>query len=196
MADCPAHWALCGGWAVDAWLGRVSRDHGDVDVSIFHDDQRALFEHLVSGWELVAHDHNVPDATTDPWTGRWLDLPAHVHARPVGAGQPLGEELDPGADGFRLDIQLGERVGEEWVLTREPYVAVPLAGSIVDSAWGVPVVAPAVLLAFKALELRPRDEQDFAALLPHLTGDERAALARAVAQIDAAHPWLKELSPS
>ena len=34
-------WALCGGWAVDAWLGRVTREHLDVDLSVFEEDQAA-----------------------------------------------------------------------------------------------------------------------------------------------------------
>src|SRR5687767_9983409 len=73
-------WALCGGWAVDAWLGRQTRDHGDIDINIFEPDQRAIFDHL-AGWPLVAHDQLVDDqATKDPWDGRPLVLPAHVHA--------------------------------------------------------------------------------------------------------------------
>jgi hypothetical protein len=49
MSSFPAPWALCGGWAIDAWLGRQTREHGDVDVSVFLQDQRALFEHLRAG---------------------------------------------------------------------------------------------------------------------------------------------------
>ena len=47
--------------------------------------------------------------------------------------------------------------------------------------------------AFKALELRPKDQQDFEAMLPQLTPLQQAALRSAISQIDAAHPWLKEL---
>lgn len=39
-------WALCGGWAVDAWIGRITRDHGDIDVSVFVQEQGLLFEDL------------------------------------------------------------------------------------------------------------------------------------------------------
>ena len=71
-------WFLCGGWASDAWLGRQTREHGDVDIAVLHHDQRAIFEHL-AGWALVAHDPNVADNTTESWNGRHLDLPAHIH---------------------------------------------------------------------------------------------------------------------
>ena len=29
-------WSLCGGWAADAWLGRQTRDHADIDIAVFH----------------------------------------------------------------------------------------------------------------------------------------------------------------
>jgi len=194
MSTFPAHWAICGGWAIDAWLGRTTREHVDVDVSVFHDDYRALFDHLSPNWQLIAHDPNVPDATTEPWTGRRLGLPGHVHARRYGTYAALGEELNPTEAGFGLDIELGERSGNEWVLSREPYVVVPLAGNVAMSPWGIPMVTPEVLLAFKALEVRSKDQQDFEAMLPHLTSHQRAALRTSVAQIDAVHPWLKQLA--
>lgn len=53
-------WMLSGGWAVDAWLGRPTREHGDVDITVFHHDQRAVFDHF-PGWALVGHDPNVAD---------------------------------------------------------------------------------------------------------------------------------------
>lgn len=58
-------WCLCGGWAADAWLGRRTREHWDVDIAVFHGDQRAVFEDL-AGWVLVGHDPNVPEDTTEP----------------------------------------------------------------------------------------------------------------------------------
>ena len=194
MSTFPAHWALCGGWAVDSWLGRISRDHGDVYISVFQDDQRALFDHLRHGWELIAHDPNVPDTTTDPWTGRWLDLPGHVHARPKGAGKPVSGTLNsPDDAGFRLDIQICDREGDEWLISRDLGIAIPVADCVRVSPWGTPTVVPEVLLAFKALERRPQDEQDFDALLPRLTKDQRGRLRNAIRTIDGAHPWLNAL---
>ena len=53
MASFPADWYLCGGWGVDAWLGRQTRDHHDIEVAIFTEDQPAVFEHI-AGWGLKA----------------------------------------------------------------------------------------------------------------------------------------------
>jgi len=83
----------------------------------------------------------------------------------------------------------------------EPRVAMPLAGCIRQSGWGLPTVAPEVILFFKATlyvgtknHLRPRDEADFAALLPLLTDEQRAWLREAVSSVYVGeHPWLRRL---
>jgi Aminoglycoside-2''-adenylyltransferase len=49
-------WALCGGWAVDAWLGQQTRDHHDIDLAAFEHDQVAIYNHhpcLMAQGELL-----------------------------------------------------------------------------------------------------------------------------------------------
>jgi hypothetical protein len=188
MSDFPAPWALCGGWAVDAWLGGQSREHGDIDVSVFVQDQQALFGHL-SGWQMVAHDpHNL---ATVRWEGRPLGLPGHLHCRP-----DTGEALPDTAiltkeQGFVLDVELGDRSGDRWLLSREPRISLQLGGAVQQSPWGLPTVIPPVLLFFKSRDLRRRDKLDFAALLPRLSDEQRDWLRGVIAT--AGHPWLTEI---
>jgi hypothetical protein len=190
MSGFPAPWALCGGWAIDAWLGRQTRDHGDVDFLVF--DQRALFDYL-GGWQLIAHDTEVDGDTAEPWNGRPLTLPAHIHGR-LDRGEGLPENgIALPQDGFVLDIQLNERSGGEWILSREPRISLPLEDSIRRSSWGVPTVVPEVLLFYKAGELRRRDKLDFLTILPNLAGEQREWLRSAISLVG--HPWLSQLSP-
>jgi len=199
MSTFAAGWSLCGGWAVDAWLGRQTREHGDLDITVFHNDQPALFAHL-AGWNLIAHDPNVVGDTTEPWDGRRLDLPAHIHARP-GDGQNL-EVLNawvrsPAAqprDGLNIEFILNERSGRDWILSSDPRLTLPVRRSARRSAWGVPTVVPEVVLFYKAGDSRPRDEADFRALLPHLGEAERHWLRAAIVLAFPGHRWLKELA--
>lgn len=186
-------WSLCGGWAVDAWLGRQTRDHVDVDISVFQVDQRALFDHL-AGWQLIAHDPNVAGDTTEPWNRRRLDLPAHIH---VTAKEASVDPTSGQAAGvFNLDVQLNERAGRHWIFSREPHITLPLRKSV-RSVYGLPTLVPEVLLFYKAKGwgLRPHDEFDFLALHPHLTESQRCWLAEAISLIHPDHhPWLTQLS--
>ncbi len=198
MSAFRAPWALCGGWAIDAWLGRQTRDHADVDISVFADDQRVLFDHL-AGWQLVAHDlHD----THQPWDGRRLDLPNHIQAR-LDAGERLADRVDAAPQQrFSLDIQLNERSDADWILSRQPRISLPLRKGVQQSPWGLPTVVPEVLLFFKATAyagtpnyMRPRDRQDFLALKPRLSKEQRNWLREAISVVDAEHPWLSQLCP-
>ena len=178
MTSFKAPWFLIGGWAVDAWLGRQSRDHGDVDIGYFRDSERAVFRHL-AGWHMAAHDS--PDADhDDPWDGHVLDFPAHIHAR-----KP---------DWPELDLNANEREGDQWIINREPRMAVRIGDAVRESGWGLPTLTPEVVLWHKGrADIRERDHHDFAALLPLLDGRQRAWLADALPAISPVHPWLSEV---
>ena len=192
MSAFRAPWALCGGWAIEAWLGRHTREHVDVDIAVFIQDQQALLDHL-AGWQLVAHDAEVDDGTAQAWHGRPLNVPGHLHGR-LNTGEGLPDRVDAATDqGFSLDIQLNDRSGDEWILSRQPRISLPLRDGVQQSPWGLPTVVPEVLLFFKACELRRRDKLDFLALLPHLTQEQRDWLRSAISLVG--HPWLSQLSP-
>lgn len=207
MSTYPRPWALCGGWAVDAWLGRVTRDHGDVDITVFHDDQRALFEHLAD-WNLVAHDADEPQAT-EPWDGRALALPAHIHARPPGAENAelvrrwVTPPYSQANDGRDIEFILNEHRDGAWLLNAEPRAAVTRDVCVPDSPWAVPAFAPEVIAFFKAtaylgqgkLWARPHDVSDFEQLFALLQREQREWLRGSVAAAYPRHPWLPDLVP-
>lgn len=198
-----ARWVLCGGWAADSWLGGPTREHGDVDIAVFHRDQRAIFEHF-HGWALVGHDPNVPGDTSEQWNGRQLDLPAHIHVPRLGTSLSTSTTVTHPVVEF--EFLLNEGSDRDWVLNGELDVVLPLADAVQTSAWGMPTAVPEVILFFKAgggltrAELaeatrlyRAHDEQDFLALLPTLTDSQRSWLRSAIRKIHAEHPWLARL---
>lgn len=188
MSTFASDWFLCGGWAADSWLGRQTRDHHDLDIAIFQEDQAALYDHL-RGWRLVGHDNSVDDDSKELWDARWLELPAHIHAH--------------SEDGFQLEIIVNGRAGGEWVLNDAPRIARPLAECVSASPWGLPTLAPEVILYYKAYmpvwrdtprePPRPHDELDFAALVPTLSNEQRAWLHASLSLVEPAHPWLAAL---
>lgn len=198
-------WAMCGGWAIDAWLGRRTREHGDFDICVFDDDQQRLFEHL-SDWHLIAHDAAMAGNSRDLWDGRRLQLPAHLHARPADERslellmQWVTTPFTTTKDGLDLDIQFNRRDGGEWLFSPHPRVALPLERATAPLRPGLPTAVPHVLLFYKATaywgqEGHPRshDLSDFLALLPLLERDALRWLGDAIAALVPGHPWLEHL---
>jgi len=199
FATFPAPWALCGGWAVDAWLGRITRDHFDVDITVFGSDQGRLRKHL-GGWTLIPHDAVVPDSK-EPWDRRELVLPAHIHAAEdaeVALAWVTSPHLPP-AEPIKLDLQLNERGADGWLLHPEPRVACAVERATAESRWGLPTVVPEVLAFYKATAYfddprfvgrRAQDEADFRALADLLGPDAASWLRVAVEAARPGHPWL------
>lgn len=206
MSKFPLPWALCGGWGVDSWLGRVTREHGDIDISVFEKDQRALFDYLAE-WNLVAHDEAEPQAK-EQWTGRALVLPAHLHAREPGAAnaelvrQWVTPPYTQANDGRDFEFIINEGTGADWLLKADPSIAVPFAEAVRESPWGLPTATPEVLAFFKAtayfgqkrLWARPHDISDFNALVPLLEPARRRWLHDSIAALHPDHPWLVQIN--
>ena len=54
VAELPMPWFVAGGWAIDLYVGRVTRDHSDVDLVIARSDQRAAYDHLGDRtWSMI-----------------------------------------------------------------------------------------------------------------------------------------------
>lgn len=200
MSGYPGRWAFCGGWAVDCWLGRVTRSHLDVDVCVFIEDQEALFAHFAD-WNLVAHDARTPE-NRDLWTGRPLEMPAHIHGRPPGeenrrlVTQWVTPPHKNARDGLDFDFEFNERADDAWVLSPEHGIAVPFEEAIIE-ADGVRVASPEVLAFYKATAYhgnprynRPHDEADFEALLPLLGTESRERVGRWISAVHSGHPWV------
>jgi hypothetical protein len=172
-------WVLCGGWAVDAWLGRETRMHLDVDLAIAVEDQRAVLDYL-RGWHVRGHDDE-DDSTTEQWDGRRLAFPGHIHAT--------------SPDGIELDIQLNRWNASRWELSTEPRITLPVTRSSRPTPWGLPAATPDIVLFYKASERpRPHDDLDFQALVPLLSDAERYWLWEAIVLAHPTCPWLPHLS--
>lgn len=176
FAGFPGPWWIAGGYAIELAVGAPYREHGDIDVLLLRRDQLAAHATL-PGWQLWAAD---PPGTLRPW--------------------PAGETLPPyvhdiwcreHADGpWRVQLMLDESEGTDWVSRRDPAVRRPIA-QLGRTAGPVPYLAPEVQLYYKARARRPKDERDFAAVLPLLDPAARSWLATRLAPD---HPWRARLA--
>src|SRR2546426_765256 len=104
MAGYSRPWFVSGGWAVDLFGGRVTREHEDLEVGIFRQDQEALRAYL-AGWELCKAVSGPEGGEWVPWAqGEWIDLPLFQVRAQRADGEPAEFEL------FMNDVS-----GEEWV---------------------------------------------------------------------------------
>lgn len=176
-----APWWVAGGWAIDLWLGRQSRGHEDLDVGILHRDHQAVQAYLIArGWDL--HCAGAAPHTLRPWPpGEQLPPDNHCPWARRNADSPWE---------FQLLINPGDL--SRFVSQRDPTLHLPMHEAVVERS-GFRVLAPQVQLHFKAKQVRPRDEADFANVLPRLDEAARRWLRDALIRTHPGHVWIARL---
>ena len=182
--DLPAPWYVAGGWAIDLFVGQVTREHQDVDILVARDDQRAVFDHFSDRKLLKLIPHpcgRVGQGTIVGWGGEELKLPIH---------QVFADD----SDGERVEVLFGEIDGRVWRSRRDANVKRRLRDAVSISSDGIPFLAPEIVLLFKAPLLREWDDRDFTVALPLMTPEQHKWLADALGRAHRGHPWLRRLA--
>jgi len=175
-------WWVASGWAVDLFLGKVTRLHGDADIAFPRTVQLELQSSLIAkGWTLLAPN----DGKLEPWMlGEALELPRHqAHAyRP---------------DGSFVDLLFSEVSDGLWRFRRNLSIVRTMDRAVMVSADGIPYLAPEIVLLFKsrnhAEDKRLKDREDFEKVAPLLEPERRTWLQWAITVLDLEHPWLERL---
>jgi len=174
----PVLWWISGGHAIDLFVGRPTRPHRDIDVSILRASATRLRPRF-PGWDLrIAHAGSLL-----PWSG--LDpIPAPYNGLWCRrtSGQP-----------WRLQVMLEDGTAERWICRRHPDLAVPMDQAILKNRDEVPYMAPQIQLFMKAKGTRPKEDDDFNVARPLLSRVQDAWLARALQAYYPTHPWLLKM---
>jgi hypothetical protein len=185
-------WFVAGGWAIDLYLQQGSRNHKDVDITVFRQDQLIIQKYLMdSGWKLWKY---IGDSeAVEPWLpGEKLELPDRgIYA------QPANTEIRS------VDILLSERKGEQWWYHRDARITHPVKTVGLRLVLDIPFLSPEIVLLFKAHHLysddssslrhQQTDEADFQAVHKVLTAKRRTWLEKAIQLLYPDHPWIKYL---
>ena len=156
----------------------MTRPHADVELAIFRSDQSLLHRHF-RGWTF----EKIVDGQGQVWSEtERLELPVHeIHARSTD-GPPRA-----------IEFLLNERDADNWIFRRDSSITLKLHRAVVRSAAGLPVLAPEVVLLFKAKSPRAKDECDFRSACAAMNASQRQWLRDGIAVCHPGHSWLESL---
>ena len=182
FVDVRAPWYVAAGWAIDLFLGGQRREHEDLEVAIPAPCLEE-FLHPLGGFEVYAV--NVP--------GKEMFTPVAEVDESGLAETHQTWVRDPAAGDWRLDLFREPGDGATWVCRRDERIRLPYDQVIARTDDGIPYGRPEVVLLYKAKHSREKDESDFEAALPHLTGTARARLVEWLGLVHPGHAWLDRL---
>jgi hypothetical protein len=176
----PIRWGFCGGWATDLFIGRTTRPHKDIDVAILRRDQLGCQKFLLNrGWELAT----ASDARLSPWIeGQFLELPLHAIWCTKADSSPSF-----------FEILLNEADESSLQFRRNRTITVPIVSAFVQCENGLSILAPEIVLLYKAAISSAESQTDFHNALPHLNTFRRDWLRSSLTSMYPRHEWIESL---
>lgn len=177
LAGVGAPWCVVGGWAIDLFLGRQTRPHGDLEIAIVRPDLAAVRGHLAQYRFHAVGDGEVRALAADEAP------PPDKHQAWV---------LDEIAQLWRMDVMSAPGDHATWVCRRDESITAPRSRMIAERD-GIPYLRPEGAILYKAKARRSKDEADFAACGPHLDAEAREWLREALTCLHPGHDWIAKL---
>jgi len=182
LKDFHGQWWIAGGYAIELFVGRPIRSHGDMDILIKRETQTEIQDYLSSrSWELYRATY----PGLQKWekaeflTGRYRD----IWCRP--------DSRSP----WRLQIMLLDTEGNEWVFKRDPNIRGKLTSMFRTSDAGLNYLSPEIQLLYKAKESTlDKDQIDFELSVPLLDNQSRKwLLDQLTTRFPKGHKWIDSL---
>lgn len=168
-------WGVVGGYAIDLFLQRQTRQHDDIEIAILRGDYPIVRSRL---------HPLVPHAAGSGVVRRLAD----GESPPDGIHQTW--MLDDQASAWRIDVMLEPGDPEEWVFRRDARVRAPRR-EMIGTCDGIRYLLPHGTLLYKAKAVRPKDEIDLRNALPSMTTGMKEWLRAALHLLHPGHPWIE-----
>lgn len=182
MKNLPVPWWIAGGWALDLYYGKQTRQHGDMDILIRNEDLPALEKYLSESYELFIADNGVLTKLADSESRNGISGSLWVRKR-YGAS-------------WLFEIMLTETEGNKWVYKRDTQINMPISEIGLLTNDGLPYIKPEIQLLYKggSSVIREKDNKDLERLLPVLKKREIRWLYHSLRQqFNGKHPWLENI---
>jgi aminoglycoside-2''-adenylyltransferase len=170
-------WCVAAGWAIDLCLGATTRAHEDTEIAVPVDLFPAIRGALSEFDFDVVGSGNIWPLSNQ----RAFDVMHQTWVRDRTSGV------------YHLDVFRDPHHGDEWICRRDETIRRPYAEVIKTTEDGIPYMVPEIVLLFKAKHDQPKDNADFANVLPALDAGQRRWLSDALERVHPAHHWIVDL---
>ena len=203
LKDLNIQWQLCGGLAIDVYLGKETRKHKDIDISISFEDIKTCVEFLKNkGWKIVA----------PVGKGRFVDIDYAIENTELyfdniwcykGNCDFIKKNKTDGVFSY-LDFQREEQKTLDFIevmfntvenglfyYSRNHNITRELEKAIVVKD-DIEILAPELVLLYKSKYYNNTDNQhDYKIVIDELDNDRQYWLVKSMMEIySGEHPWI------
>ena len=203
MQNTGLDYALCGGHAIDLFLGRKTRPHKDIDVVMFWEDRDKIIQHMLNhGWhvfepcgtEYLHKINNVADQIRNK-SNIWCVKPGNPHYEftehkndmyAVDFDNSEQTELD------YIEILFNTRTDKDFLYARNHDIKLAYNKAILEIK-GIPCLAPEMVLLYKSTAADENEYQhDFDNASNEMGKEQLTWLSKSLSiMFPQGHKWLE-----
>lgn len=137
MDDSGIDWFVIAGWALDLFIGKKTREHKDIEISIWRDEASSLFKRFSNSRVDMVVGHKRYQALEKDSV---IDKRGHLVIRNISM------------EGKSFDIELftTERIDDHWIFRKQNDVKAPMDEAVLTAACGTRYLAPQYVLLYKS----------------------------------------------
>jgi len=198
-------YAVCGGGAIDLFIGQKTRPHKDLDVAVYWEDRDKIIQYMLDdGWNLYEpcgceylHRINNIKEQKRVKSNIWCLKHNNPHYKFVEHVKDMFAVNFDGLEQTQLDFieyLFNNRDDEHFIYARNHSIKREISKAILKTD-DVLYLAPELVLLYKSNALNNPDYQyDFDISLPKMNENQRTWLKNALAcMFPEGHEWLKKI---
>ena len=194
-------WAICGGYALDLFLDRTTRVHGDIDICVFEEDRDKLLQYMLQqNWQVYEFRGQGKvrplSHTTSSDSGRNLmclkdDCELVKFYPSEEEGLLYHQFFHTGIKRLNyLEFLFNRTNGYCFVFDEEKGIRRELSKAILQNG-AIPYLAPEIALLYKATQTDKEEyRQDFQETFPCMDDEQREWFLESLRVLSPdGHPW-------
>lgn len=196
-------YAFCGGFAIELFLNKIVRKHGDIDISAFWDNRDDIILYMQSlGWQVYEMcgggiAHYITDVKQQIKEKRnifcFRDDCELVSFTPTNETDMYSIVVDHKGQvklNF-VEFLFNDRTLTDFSYARNKEILLPLSSAVLYQT-GIPYLAPELVLLYKSTDiLREGYQLDYDLALPKMSKGQKEWLKNALLKSNPlGHPWI------
>ena len=199
-------YAICGGSAIDLFVGRKTRPHKDLDVAVFLEDRDKIVQYMLEmGWDIYepcgsGYLHKITSVKDQMRikTNIWCVKPSSSHYHFTDHGNNMYAVQQDGLEQEGLDFiefLFNKREDGHFLYSRNNNIRKDMGKAVLLTETKIPYLAPEIVLLYKSTALYNYEyKQDFDVALIKMNSEDREWLKSSLVCIfPDGHEWISRI---
>jgi len=153
-------WFIAGGWAIDLFLNKETREHEDIEIGIYRKNQMQLYRYFGKQKKYyIDNTSRIGKEERREWNKEYLRLPIY--------------EVYVEYEGLEIKVVLNEKDEDNWIYRINEKIRLNEEKAILYNENEIPYLCPEIVLFHKSKYMRDKDIADISNASKKMDGSQK-----------------------